>query len=83
MVTPAPPPPKEWFVVMGICNIPVVFHTHLFAFVNKGYDDLEVVIETISENVFSTEISTEILLLGQIEEENSTSSLKSKGKAGN
>ena len=33
------------------------FHT----FLDKGYDDLEVlVIETITENVLSTELSTEI-----------------------
>ena len=35
------------------------------AFINKGYDDLEVVIETITEDVLSVEFSTEIPLLGQ------------------
>ena len=35
------------------------------AFINKGYDDLEVDIETITEDVLSVEFSTEIPLLGQ------------------
>ena len=35
------------------------------AFINIGYDDLEVVIEAITEDVLSLEFSTEIPLLGQ------------------
>ena len=35
------------------------------AFINIGYNDLEVVIETITEDVLSLEFSTEITLLGQ------------------
>ena len=35
------------------------------AFINKGYDELEVIIETITEDVLSLEFSTKIPLLGQ------------------
>ena len=35
------------------------------AFINIGYDDLEVVMEAITEDVLSLEFSTEIPLLGQ------------------
>ena len=49
----------DWFQENDILSY---FH----AFLDKGYDDLEVlVIETITENVLSTELSTEINLLGQ------------------
>ena len=49
----------DWFQENDILSY---FH----AFLNKGYDDLEVlVIETITENVLSTELSTGINLLGQ------------------
>ena len=47
----------------------------------KGYDDLEVVIETITENVLSTELSTEINLLGQ-RKKVALAVPKSKGKTG-
>lgn len=35
------------------------------AFVKRGYDDLEAVVETITEDVLLAEFSTEIPLLGQ------------------
>ena len=56
--------------------------SYFHAFLDKGYDDLEVlVIETITENVLSTELSTEINLLGQ-RKKVALAVPKSKGKAG-
>ena len=65
----------DWFQENDILSY---FH----AFLDKGYDDLEVlVIETITENVLSTELSTEINLLGQ-RKKVALAVPKSKGKAG-
>ena len=65
----------DWFQENDILSY---FH----AFLDKGYDDLEVlVIETITENVLSTELSTEINLLGQ-RKKVTLAVPKSKGKAG-
>ena len=65
----------DWFQENDISSY---FH----AFLDKGYDDLEVlVIETITENVLSTELSTEINLLGQ-RKKVALAVPKSKGKAG-
>ena len=61
----------DWFQENDILSY---FH----AFLDKGYDDLEVlVIETITENVLSTEIN----LLGQ-RKKVALAVPKSKGKAG-
>ena len=65
----------DWFQENDILSY---FH----AFLDKGYDDLEVlVIETITENVLSTELSTEINLLGR-RKKVALAVPKSKGKAG-
>jgi len=48
----------DWFQEHDIGN-------YFNAFVNKGYDNLEVIIETINEDVLLTEFSAEIPLLGQ------------------
>ena len=65
----------DWFQENDILSY---FH----AFLDKGYDDLEVlVIETITENVLSTELSKEINLLGQ-RKKVALAVPKSKGKAG-
>ena len=65
----------DWFQENDILSY---FH----AFLDKGYDDLEVlVIETITENVLSTELSTEINLLEQ-RKKVALAVPKSKGKAG-
>ena len=48
----------DWFQKTDIA-------TYFNAFVNKGYDNLEVVIETINENVLLEEFSAEMPLLGQ------------------
>ena len=66
----------DWFQENDICY----FH----AFLNKGSDDLHVevlVIEQSLKNVLSTELSTEINLLGQ-RKKVALAVLKSKGKAG-
>ena len=58
--------------------------SYFHAFLDKGYDDLEVLVidlETITENVLSTELSTEINLLGQ-RKKVALAVPKSKGKAG-
>ena len=47
----------DWFQENDISN-------YFNAFINKG-DDLEVVIETITEDVLSVEFSTEISLFGR------------------
>ena len=65
----------DWFQENDILSY---FH----AFRDKGYDDLEVlVLETITENVLSTELSTGINLLGQ-RKKVALAVPKSKGKAG-
>ena len=65
----------DWFQENDILS-------YFYAFLDKGYDDLEVlVIETITENVLSTELSTEINLLGQ-RKKVALAVPKSKGKAG-
>ena len=65
---------NDWFQENDISS-------YLNAFINKG-DDLEVVIETITEDVLSVEFSTEIPLLGQRKKVASAVVRKAKEKQG-